>query len=588
MSSRIPLRGGSAGEPPKTSSLPYFYSEIKAVELITKNTYGIRLLPSFQYDYNTMVPVSPLSVIPYRNPEQVDPETQRPVFTDWYFPLKVHKWVGNRGRGFTSPLLEHQFDAKDVDPLHNIYLTAKNSDNPDWRHLTEKEKDEMSAALRKYRVAYAMNALCAGQNNQMENRIIVVSAESLNLLKKKLNLRAGRSDAVLDPNWPDYVFGDVTSPQFGLYASVKASVFNDASMKCSTFYFGGMTPDEQPIGVQTYKIDENTAWGQEVLSKRQNIPDTKTVTRIHTAEEILDYLVDDGFIPYELIQRACGHCWNIPPFQPQRVHVPAPANTNSVAGTGLAPTPNMAPPAPGATPAPAAGPAPGQALYWASVGGQAQGPFNALQILGMVTQQGQDLMICPQNGTTAADWKPASQYGIVNRPQPAPVPPTPPAPARTAPPPPPGMAPPAPGPAPAAAPVPMQPRTVAPPGPPMTAPQPAIPPRPTGPPAAPISRPSPAIPPAGAPPAMPAAAAPAAPPMAPTAPLAPVAAPAQPAAAVPAPLPLTAEEQNEYQALWNKWQTNGAAGLECLTPAEVSRFAELGDRLSAVNAAAAG
>jgi hypothetical protein len=564
MSSRNPpLRGGSAGEPAKTSALPYFHSDVKAVELIQKNTYGLRIMPAFKFNYDTMTPESPTSYVPYRNPDQLDPETQRPVFTDWYFPLKVHKMIGNRQRSFVSPLLVHSFDSKDVDPLHNIYMMARNSDNTDWRNLTEKEDKEFNATIRRYRIFYAMNVLMTFDNS-LSNRVAVGTSETLNSLKKKLNLRAGRGDDIIDPEWNDYVFGDVTSPYYGLWATVKPGVFNDAGMKCAMFFFGPNTPDDRPLGVTKYPIDPAADWGQAFLAGRYNIADTEKVTRISTPEEILHYVVEDDYLPYELVQNACGHAWAVPPRNARAVHVPAPH---------LPPQPpQAAPPTNSATQAAATPPLPTERRFWLDLGGKATGPYPESQLRGMVNQGGRDLQVLLE-GT--AVWNMASAFGIVATPKPAPAtlppvaaPSAPPAPPRTAGPPPPPTA-----------------RTVAPPPPPGTAAAPPAPGRnstpppptggpknyiPAGPTQAPLNAPTPPPPAAGSPPP---------PPSAPGAPTPPVAAPT--AAAIVQ--PLTAEEQAEYERLFELWTKNGGSGAELLEPNQISRFAELSERVSAAN-----
>jgi hypothetical protein len=574
MSSRNPpLRGGSAGEPAKMSALPYFHSEVKAVELIQKNTYGLRVLPAFEYNYDTMQPVSQTGYVPYRNSAQMDPETQRPVFTDWYFPLKVHKMIGHRQRSFVSPLLTQTFDSKDVDPLHNIYMMARNSDNPDWRSLTEKEDKEFNAVIRRYRIFYAMNVLMTF-DGALSNRVAVGTSETLNSLKKKLNLRAGRGDEVLDPEWPDYVFGDITSPYYGLWATVKPGVFNDANMKCAMFFFGSGTPDDRPIGISKYPIDPNDGWGQAFLAGRYNIADTEKVTRISTPEEILHFVVEDDYLPYELVQNACGHLWTVPPRH-ARTHVPAPH---------LPPQPpNGAPPPPAGntvTHAAATPPQPtAERRFWLDIGGKATGPYPESQIRGMVNQGGRDLQVLLDGSTT---WSMASAYGIMPAPKPAPAPAAPPPPPRGAAPPPPPA------------------RTVAPPPPPGTAAAAPPPPgRSTAPPPPPGGQ-APPPPPTGAPPPPPVGSAPKTfippgPMPGPATPPPPAGAPPPPppAAAAPAPAPslqtlqpLSPEEEKEYQSLFDLWTVNGGAGAELLAPNQISRFAELSERISAASQAA--
>jgi hypothetical protein len=582
MSSRVPLRGGSAGEPVKGGQLPYFHDGVKATRLISKNTYGLRLLPAFEYDYNNMVPKSPLSWVPYRDKDKVDPETQRPVFTDWYFPLKIHEWVGQGERGYVSPLLVEGKDCKDADPLHNIWMLARHSENPDWQNLTEKPDDEYNAVLRRYRVYYVVNALLS-QDNKMENRLIMVTNETLSQLKKKLNQRGGRGDPILDPNWEDYCFGDVTSPQHGLFATVKPGQFNDAGMKTSLFYFGNQPQDDRPIGVHPYPIDINQEWGQLMLSNRYNIADTEKVTKIANPDEMLAYIVEDDYLPYALVYEACAHRWTVPAQSTHRkTFVPPP-----VAQSPTLQHDQASPPVPPIS----------NRKFWMMMGGQVKGPFAESAIAAMVMTQRQDIQVV-LDGTQ--EWKPTSAFGI--KPPAAQAAPAAPPVAPSAAPSPPLTPPPlpasssaapvvlAPTGAPPAAPVvtstPPAAASTAPP-PPAAAPGPpsvptatGMPPRPPGPPGG--TRPAPAQPNLTAPPA-PAAASSAGPPP-PLTTSAPAAQPlSAPGPAVPSREPLNATEMAEYKDLLSKWTANGGAGAELLTPEVIARFSDLSDRISANN-----
>lgn len=553
--------------------MPFFFPEVKAVELITKNVYGLRILPAFQRD-ESRLPVSPTSFVQYRDPANISPDSGKAAFTDWYYSFKGYKFIGNDGRGFLSPLILERTDKRGVDPLFDCYHLARNSkDNrPEWFALTEKVGDEKNATLEKYRVFCAMNVVLQAEQN-LVNRIAVVTKASLDHMKEHLDVLCSRQDQPNDPDWPDFLLGDVTSPYHGLWATVQKGKFNTAGMEASLFKFSGSK--DRLINAVKYPVDPNSAWGQEMLAGRYDIGDLERVTRIATAQEILEYIVNDGFLPIELVQEACGPFWDVPESKARRTSAPTAYQEAPAGGGSFAPRP---PVAQAAAPAPMAAPSGRQ--FWVVLPNgtvSAQAMPEAI-VRSMVAQNRQNLQVMLV-GEQA--WKTAQDFGILvpvapaPAPAPAPVPAAPPAapqpprmpapagprviaPGAPTPLPPPGSSPVAPPPMPPGAPA-MAQRPVTPPPPAAQRPAPVQPAAPMAPPAAPVAPP----------------AAPTAPAAAPTAPAAP-----QPPAANQPVQALSPAEVTEYQELEQLWMQQCAAG-QAMPPDKLTRYAELADRYSA-------
>jgi hypothetical protein len=552
--------GGSQGEPVRGSGLPYFHHGVKAVEFNLKNIYEGRILPAFERDASG-VPVSLQSVVPYRLRGLAGPDGREP-FSDFYYTLQLHKWVGSVGKSFVSPLTEHQAAARGIDPLQDCFVFAKRNkeQHPDWFALTERPKGaKESALLNSVRNGFVFNSLMSSDGNSATTKLCVITGAAGDSLKEDLDVLCSRKDNPNDPNWGDYLLGDVTCPTYGLKfrasaTAMKAKKGEDpgkSAFQTSMLHF--TREKDRLIGAERFPFDINTPEGQEILASRYDIPDAEHVVKIWSAEEILQFIVDDGFLPHELIVEACSPNWDVPRPQPKRTIITGSAEPEQeVDDVNTEPTRTFrrsSTPAPVAQPAAAApqptvAPAPAKASerkFWVfelSSGrvGSATVTEDAVQSMadGVNLDEHARLML---EGTT--DWCLPSAFGF--------KPPTPP------------PAPPAP---------PMPPAPPAPPAPPMPPAPPAGMPKPVQPAAPPACMPKPVQPAAMhksiAPPV---AAAPA--------PVAPSAPPAPPVAATPvvcdksssAP-PLTPEESAELAQLEDAWNRSAEAN----TPMEATRL----------------
>ena len=617
------LVGGSSGEPVRGGNVPFFYPEVKAFEPSSKNSYGGRILPGFVFD-DSGTPTDLMSITPYRDVNSTDPQTGKEKFTSWYFSLKGYKFTGKEKRQFLSPLTLHRVDKRGIDPLFDCYLTARTSkDRKEWYSLTEKPKDtsdpkNRNAVLENFRVFGAINVLQDLGQGKFENRICVVTTAGMTDLKEQLDRYTPLGDTPIDPDWPRYLFGDVTSPRYGLWFSIKEAVFNNAGMRSMMFVFSQQK--DRLAGHSQWPIDINTPWGQEVMRKRYNIADTDKVTRVASSQEILDFIVGDGFLPQELIHAACSDHWSVPAGHVNRTFSPPPAQPTSPAPAYQPPV--QQPPAQQAHDDGDLGPV-ATHLFWVSLNGQTvPKPVTGAQLRGMVTSMQTDLLVCLTSNPT--DWKPASAFGIVasaptppQAPQPpkpptaptgpsAPVPPSAPTPPQApaspprsvAPPPPTGYAPPA---APPTTPPPPAAGGFAPPPPPMgmAAPTPQQPPAyvPPSPPSAPYggSPPAPSqVPPSpgGGPMVQQAGSYPTSPLHQQAPPQAPAPAPVPPTPTAPAPAntvaggmqPLSKAEYEELMTLEKKWESL-SDGTGVMDPQDMHRYASLSDRYQALKQA---
>jgi hypothetical protein len=315
---RLILKGGSGAEPEKVSQSPFFHQGVKAFELRSKDVYRFRILPSFDFDNgDPTTPAFKQSVIPYRDANiDPDPITKTEGFTSWYFPFTGYSFLGRMQKGFLSPA--NAFRGKPhagLDPIVDCRIYCRKSDDPRFKALTETPKNQKNskAVIPDLRLWAFINAY-AEKDGVWENKIVYFSKMSLEDLKKKLSVKGGRNDKIITPAWENYLYGDVTDPMTGLIATARKACPYDniQGIETSCLFFSKRPGTLE--GSEFMPFDPATDEGRAILEARYDLSDTNNVTKIATYDDILAYIVEDGTIPYAVIQEACSpYANNIPP-----------------------------------------------------------------------------------------------------------------------------------------------------------------------------------------------------------------------------------------------------------------------------------
>ena len=132
-----------------------------------------------------------------------------------------------------------------------------------------------------------------------ENCVLIITSACLNQLKKRLSLRAGREDPIITEEFKEFLYGDVTDPKTGSIAKIRETHMEENTlMKFAGLFFSDK--DGYLEGREESPITDD------VLASRYDISDTDEVTKIKTYDEILELMVSDGAVPYNVIVRACS------------------------------------------------------------------------------------------------------------------------------------------------------------------------------------------------------------------------------------------------------------------------------------------
>jgi hypothetical protein len=322
--------GGSRSEEFDSSSRGGIFQQgVKAHYPSTKKVTRLRVLPAFDRSLSINDAAFPYSYIPYRDRGiEQDRDTKSPGFTSWYLVVREYTMVGNSKFSFLSPQTLADLGAGaggiDVrDPMQIIRRYAK--DNLRWKSVHEAKigtGKQTSDVLPPSKSTAVVNVVLFDERTQQPTEVAVtkLSWTALGDLKDKLSSpRPAGQNAIDGSEWGnEFMMGDITAPLTGLVATMQAGSVGTVTTSVLNF----SSEKHRLVGIGQYPIDPNTPIGREILSKRYDLFSDKTLKAI-TPQEIVDWVVGDGLIPYELIQEALGSQFNIPPA-PARATVSSP------------------------------------------------------------------------------------------------------------------------------------------------------------------------------------------------------------------------------------------------------------------------
>lgn len=426
----------------------YFKQNVYGMTPTQKKSFSGRILPAFDYGLSQADADFPKSWLPYRNADNINAETGQPEFMPFFVVVSAYSWFGNKQVSFLSPttLRYSQGIAKGpelTDPVQDIRNHAKKHDDPAIRALTEKneQKKDAKTVIPYPQRRYMFNCFgTSGTDRVQKNYVVDVAQKAFEDLAAKLGEWRPAHEEIIDANWPHYLFGDITAPNTGLMVET-------AQLPSNPQPFNGfiLTPNSH----KSLKGTRQMPVTMEALAARYHFYGPNSVLKILSAQEIVDFLVEDGAIPYHLIQEVCDHYCNVPPppkrnvavshgsgdseeedfayvppMPPMRSQMAEPARP-SPAATSAPPPPPPPPPAavaPPPPPPPVPLPTAVELNYWVAIDGANYGLLSASKVTQTLATAlpGQDIMLCQEGSQT---WAKPLVLGFTTPPVPAASPP---------------------------------------------------------------------------------------------------------------------------------------------------------------------
>lgn len=427
----------------------YFKKGVYGGTPTQKKIFSGRILPAFNYHLSQADADFSTSWMPYRNADNTDPETNQPVLSAFFAVVAAYSWFGNKQVSFLSPAtlrFTHSVSRGPelIDPVQDIRNFAKKHDDPAIRALTERPENKKDA---KIIIPYAQRRYVfnffgtAGIDRNVRNYLVDVSQKAFEDLAGKLSEWRPSHEQVLDKNWPNYLYGDITDPSNGVMVETVPIPSNPQPFNGFVFTNGS---HKSLKGVRQQPVP------MEALAGRYHLYGDSSAFKIMGAQEIVDFLVDDGSIPYHLIEEVCSNYANVPP-RPSKAKVFAGSSEEDDINSFVPPVPNpfsnqgivakaqamAASHKAGDTPpweapavmkaaAPAAPPAVTQEKkYWVSMNGNVDDDmYSRLEVQSLINKNpGQAFMLCAQHEDT---WQSPLEANFVvsaiNKPKPPPPP----------------------------------------------------------------------------------------------------------------------------------------------------------------------
>lgn len=284
-----------------------------------KKMFSGRILPAFNYALSQADADFQSSWMPYRNADNIDAETNQPVLSAFFAVVAAYSWFGNKQVSFLSPStlrFTHSISRGPelIDPVQDIRNFAKKHDDPAIRALTERPENKKDAkiVIPYPQRRYVFNFFgTAGTDRNVRNYLVDVSQKAFEDLAGKLSEWRPAHEQTIDPNWPHYLYGDITDPQSGVM--VETTPIPSTPQPFNGFVFTSGS-HKSLKGVRQYPVPP------EAMTGRYHLYGDSSAFKVMGAQEIIEFLVEDGAIPYHLIEEVCSNYAHIPP-SPSRAKV---------------------------------------------------------------------------------------------------------------------------------------------------------------------------------------------------------------------------------------------------------------------------
>jgi hypothetical protein len=324
------------------------------------NNIGIvgKILPCFDFGIELHDTEFKKGYISYR---ELENEISR-----FFLEAPCHSFFGNNKLKFFSPKIYHAHVLADHygferppnrDPIDDVHDFVKSSARDRYGYLLPGTSNWGKPTLKSAESRLFLNVYGRKSNDRVfSNMIIDLSALAKTDLVEKLDALKPEGVESWDPNYPYYLFGDVTDPTRG-------AIFHTGKIKrpgpARTYEFNGIIFNDDNEQDNTRGMKEyNTLQFLEGRVNMWSTDPTYNPMIVMSYQDIVHIMVEDGFIPVELIKEACSDYADVgattrgpippaaKPQPPPHQASPAVAHTPRPAASAPPPPPPPPPPAP--------------------------------------------------------------------------------------------------------------------------------------------------------------------------------------------------------------------------------------------------
>lgn len=315
--------------------------------IIHKNTVNFfcNILPAFDKNTSPLDNAYKESVMAYRDRDSQG-ENGAYKFSGWFLPILGYTYYGKGGSTFVSPRTLGLPDP--IDEIVSMIYDSKKVGDTTYLYLTENTfgTDTPVALRRPKRLAlmnvWSPNTNVRSKDQDTKNRVLLLGQVAFGKLMADLN-QTGTTDNP-DPDWPNYIYGDPTNPERSIVCTptLYKSPDNPNLAACHALNLGTVSFR----GDLLHKDVRYTKITPEMLRGRYDLADTDNVLNIPSYDEIVELLVAEGLVPYELVERMCHDKCSHFPRKPASTISTAPAPVSQVPATDKSLAPKVATAAP--------------------------------------------------------------------------------------------------------------------------------------------------------------------------------------------------------------------------------------------------
>jgi len=306
MSEHRRIQGGSSvdSRADTTGSRQFGFFKKKYLVPSQKTKANGRILPAFDKNLDFRDEAYPTSFMPYRDPDaKVDPDTKKMGFTGWYLQFAGYRFFGNSREDLVSPRSIRMFDehasatecADPIQDCRSLAYSRKDSGDELAASLVDKPKDfKAYHALPSLEMKVVMNSYTQVDRKAHEVMPLILTQGAMGLMKRELCWPQGTNPR--DPNFPQFMLGDITHPETGLRFEIVAEETNSFTVIIPKF-----TQEEFGLaGAQVMPVNKD------ILAQRLDFLDLSSMV-IPTYQQLVDLLIAEGKVPLDLIKEACSY-----------------------------------------------------------------------------------------------------------------------------------------------------------------------------------------------------------------------------------------------------------------------------------------
>lgn len=276
-----------------------------------------RLLPAFHPGVPVTDPRAPISWMPYRvgrpgsvGPDQMDTQRNVPSPSPWFLPWygirlfnQKHDIVSPKTLAFFGVRPEDESAGDVLEDLKNYIWKIYRNDPDKRKHWLDKPQGKQSSAripsLRQFALMNFWGHGADEKNPKVPgNCLVAISIQGFGILLDDLAYPPPHGSVSRDANFPETIYGDITNPSTGLWAT--AMQVQSAGSATTPFSFVFSESKTTLNGARVVPV------GDDVLAARTRF--TREMFNIPTQQEYVNMVRESKEIPVEFLREIRPEC----------------------------------------------------------------------------------------------------------------------------------------------------------------------------------------------------------------------------------------------------------------------------------------